>query len=267
MEIQLIALDMDDTLLDKSIRISPRTKEAIRQAARVGVTVTIATGRMFCSARPFAEELGIDVPLITYNGALVKRVQSGEVLLHRPLDEAVAARILALFRENGWYIQSYIDDTLYVAEHNDKAQYYEQLAGVTATVLGDRLYTQGGAPTKLLAMGEPAELKKVEKLLAATFGSSIYMASSKPNYLEITHPEVNKGKALALLGGLLGIRREAIMAIGDSRNDLDMLEYAGWGVAMGNASDTVKAAADAVTGANDADGVAEAINKYVLGNR
>ncbi|MCX7781953.1 MAG: HAD hydrolase family protein, partial [Negativicutes bacterium] len=87
---------------------------------------------------------------------------------------------------------------------------------------------------------------------------------SKPTYLEMANPAVNKGRALALLADKLGIAREQVMAVGDSVNDLDMLRYAGWGVAMGNASDTVKAAAAAVTGANDAEGVAEAILRYAL---
>jgi Cof subfamily protein (haloacid dehalogenase superfamily) len=264
MAIKLIALDMDDTLLDKTNRVSPRTREVIRQAVESGVTVTIATGRMYGSALPFALQLGLDVPLITYNGALIKCSLSGETLLHNPIDEATAKEVLRLFREKGWYIQSYLNDCLYVDTLNEKARYYEKLSGIKAVPVGDQLYTMEGAPTKLLAMAEPGEIRMISETVKADFGDRLYAAVSKPNYLEMVNPAVNKGQALEFLAARLGLERSEVMAVGDSINDLDMLEYAGWGVAMGNAGDTVKAAANAVTCANDADGVAEAIITYVL---
>lgn len=264
MTIKLVALDMDDTLLDHSNRISPRTREVIRQAVAQGVTVTVATGRMYRSALPFAQQLELDVPLITYNGALIKSALSGETLMHTPIAGDTARQVLALFREKGWYIQSYINDTLYVAELDEKARYYEKLSGVTPVAVGYELYTMAGMPTKLLALSEPGEISVINQTVTAAFHGRLYTAVSKPNYLEMANPEVNKGKALAYLASLLGIKQQEIMAVGDSANDLDMLQYAGLGVAMGNASEQVKAAADAVTCANDADGVAEAIIKYVL---
>lgn len=264
MDIKLIALDLDDTLLDHSNQISPRTREVIRQAADQGVAVTVATGRMYSSALQFAQQLALNIPLITYNGALVKNALSGEVLVHKPLAEDTARQVLALFKERGWYVQVYLDDTLYVAERNEKALYYEQLTGIRSVPVGDRLYTMGGTPTKLLALSEPGEIKIINETVAAVFGDTLYTAVSKPNYLEMANPSVNKGKALAFLAGRLGITRQQVMAVGDSVNDLDMLEYAGLGVAMGNASERIKAVADAVTESNDADGVAEAILKYVL---
>lgn len=264
MAIKLVALDLDDTLLDHSNTISPRTREIIRQAVGQGVTVTVATGRMYCSALPFAQQLALDVPLITYNGALIKSALSGETLMHTPIEEETALQVLMLFKSKGWYIQSYLNDTLYVAELDEKARYYEKLAGVQAVAIGDALYTMKGTPTKLLALSEPGEIKLINETVNAAMGDKLYTAVSKPNYLEMANPAVNKGRALAFLAASLGIKQQEVMAVGDSVNDLDMLEYAGLGVAMGNASDKVKAAANAVTCGNDADGVAEAIIKYVL---
>lgn len=264
MAIKLVALDLDDTLLDHSNAVSPRTREIIRQAVGQGVTVTVATGRMYVSALPFAQQLGLDVPLITYNGALIKSALSGETLMHTPIEEETALAVLELFRKKGWYIQSYLNDTLYVAERDEKARYYENLAGVKAVPVGQALYTMKGDPTKLLALSEPGEIKIINETVHAAFGSRLYAAVSKPNYLEMANPAVNKGRALAFLAATLGVEQHEVMAVGDSVNDLDMLEYAGLGVAMGNASDKVKAAANAVTCGNDADGVAEAIIKYVL---
>lgn len=264
MDIKLVALDLDDTLLDKSLAVSPRTREAIAQAIMQGVTVTVATGRMYSSAVIYAKQLGLDVPLITYNGGLIRRVQSGETLYHMPVDEQVARDVLALFHEKGWYIQSYVDDILYVAEHNETSRYYERMTGIKAVALGEEFYTMAGAPTKMLALTGEAQLGEIEKQVRSAFGDRLYIARSKPTYLEMTHPQVNKGHALAFLAEKLGITREQVMAVGDSQNDLDMIEYAGWGVAMGNAAANVKAAAQAVTGHHDAEGVAEAIEQYVL---
>ncbi len=264
MSIKLIAIDLDDTLLDHSRTISPRARAAIAAAMAKGVTVTVATGRMFCSALPYAQQLGLDVPLITYNGALIKCGLSGETLRHLPLDMATARALLALFRDRGWYVQVYLDDVLYVRERDANARYYETIAGVESVPVGDELWSPAGPPTKMLAMGDPAEIPAIEAAVRAVGGDRVYTAASKANYLEMTDPAANKGAALAFLAGRLGIDRSEVMAIGDSSNDLDMVEYAGWGVAMGNASPRVKAAAQAVTEANDADGVAAAIERFVL---
>ena len=110
MDIKLVALDLDDTLLTKSLTVSPRTQEVIAQAVAQGVTVTVATGRMYSSALPYAQQLKLDVPLITYNGGLIRSCLSGETIHHQPIAEAVAHQILALFKEKGWYIQAYVDD-------------------------------------------------------------------------------------------------------------------------------------------------------------
>ncbi|HWR42476.1 Cof-type HAD-IIB family hydrolase [Sporomusa sp.] len=264
MTIKLIALDLDDTLLDSKLAVSPRACKAIRQAVARGVTVTIATGRMHASALPYARQLELDVPLITYNGALIKSSLSGETLLDRPISKELARQALELCRDRGWYIQSYVDDKLYVAELNDYAKYYSELSGVPAIALGDRLYTAEERPSKMLTMATEEGIALIYDTFKAAFGDKLNLAISKPTFMEITDPMANKGYALAFLADKLGIKQEEIMALGDSGNDLDMVKYAGWGVAMGNASPAVKAAARLETLSNDADGVAEAIEKYVL---
>lgn len=264
MSIKLIAMDLDDTLLDNQQRVSPRACETIRKAVAGGVTVTIATGRMFCSAMQYAEQLALDVPLITYNGSLIKSSRSKEVFLHHTIPKELAREILAVFGKNHWYIQSYIDDVLYVENLDEDARMYERLAGVKAVPVGEKLFQPEGNPTKLLAIREPAEIKRMHEIVKQEFGDAIYVTNSKANYLEIMNPAVNKGRALAYLAERLNIKQAEVMAVGDSNNDLDMIRYAGFGVAMGNASDKVKACAQAVTCANEEDGVAAAIEKYVL---
>ncbi|MEG6584938.1 Cof-type HAD-IIB family hydrolase [Dendrosporobacter sp. 1207_IL3150] len=264
MAIKLLALDLDDTLLDKSSTVSPRCREAIKKAVEKGVTVTVATGRMYCSALPFARQLEIDVPIITYNGALIKSAFSGETLFQQTLDPVVASEVLNLFREQGWYIQVYVGDQLYVDEINDKARIYENLAKVKAIPVGQELYSMSDGVLKMLAMADKDEMAVIGKVVQQAFEGRVFAPISRPTYLEIVHPSINKGISLDFLANKLGITRNEVMAIGDSNNDLDMIQYAGLGVAMGNALPNVKAAADAVTLGNDEDGVAEAIYKYIL---
>lgn len=264
MAIKLVAVDMDDTLLDGTLKVSPRTCEAIRKAQEQGVIVTIATGRMFSSALPFAMELNIQAPIITYNGGMVRYPVSKEIVFHQPINSEVAAKLVNLFRQRGWYLQSYMNDELYVVERSEKAQYYERMAGITAIAVGDDFYTMKHEPAKMLTIAEPHEIQEIQRIVNQEFAGEIFAATSKSNYLEMTHPSVNKGHALSILAEKLHIKREEVMAIGDSNNDYHMVEYAGFGVAMGNASNRLKEIAQAITGHNNAHGVAEAIEKYVL---
>ena len=264
MAIKLIAIDLDDTLLDNRQQLSPRTLAVLQQAMRNGVAVTIATGRMFQSALPFATELGIKLPLITYNGALIRQGDNGETIFHRPIETELAQELADLFRRRNWYLQKYVDDRLYVAELDKNAQFYADYAKVEAIPLGDSFFYMNEAPTKMLSMGEPAELAAISTELDSRFGGRLYLASSKKRYLEMVDARVNKGQALDFLAGRLGILQHEVMAIGDSMNDLDMIQYAGIGVAMGNANPTVRAAADFVTLGNSEDGVAAAVEKFAL---
>lgn len=264
MAIRLIAVDMDDTLLDSHLQVSLRNCEAIRQAQEQGIAVAIATGRMHSSALPYAQQLNMQVPIITYNGGMLRHPQTQETLYHQVMDEGVFAGVLALFKEQGWYLQAYVNDQLYVKELDKKARFYEEVAGIQALAVGQDFYQMKDRPTKMLSMGEPEEIQHIQKMVNERFAEGVFTTTSKDIFLELTHPQVNKGHALAMLASHLGVAREEIMAIGDSNNDYPMLEYAGLGVAMGNASERVKKVAQAVTATNDEDGVAKAIERYVL---
>jgi len=264
MAIKLVAVDMDDTLLDGTLQVSPRTCEAIRKAQEQGVVVTIATGRMFTSALPFAKQLNIQAPLITYNGGMIRYPISKKMVFHKTIEADVAGKIVELFRQRGWYLQSYMNDELYVIERSEKAKSYEKFANVKAVAVGAKFYSMKHEPTKMLSLAEPHEIQQIQEIVNAQFRDDVFATTSKSTFLELTHPSVNKGHALSVLAAKLNISREEVMAIGDSNNDYPMIEYAGFGVAMGNASARVKEIAQAVTAHNNAHGVAEAIEKYVL---
>lgn len=262
--IKLMVFDLDDTLLNDHIAISQRTQQIIRKASESGMKVTLATGRMYCSTIPFASQLELDMPIITYNGAMVNDYPSGKILFHLPINPQTAAQALKVCQERQWYIQSYIDDELYVRDIDKHAKLYAEITGAKPIAVGERLYTMEKAPTKLLAIAEPTKIPEMLEVLQSRLGNSLSIAESKPNYLEITNPAVNKGTALKFIADKLKVDRQEIIAFGNGNNDIPMMCYAGWGVAVGNAPPTVKQAARLVTGTNNDDGVADVIEKYIL---
>ena len=264
MAIKLLAVDLDDTLLNEECVVSEANKQAIQEAVARGVIVTIATGRMFESAQKIAKEISLDVPLIAYNGALVKSAISEDVLMEMCLDEEPAQAVLDLFREKGWYVQLYRGDKLYVDVVTDDTRDYENRVKTKAVAIGDAMYTDPKNILKMLAIDDVDKLDYVEKTVQTTFAGKIFAPRSRARLLEIVNAKVNKGEALRFVAEHFGIDREEVMAIGDSNNDIAMLEYAGIGVAMDNASPRVKEVADVMTKSNEEDGVAEAIRKYIL---
>lgn len=263
-EIKLVAVDLDDTLLTRDFQLADHVREAVAAARDSGVLFTISTGRMYSSAVPFARKLEIDLPLITYQGALVKNSFSGEVLLDLPLPLQYAREIIAHIHPLGYHINGYLDDRLLVERDTPEGRRYAGIAGVEAHVVGDLLDYLDRDPTKVLVIADEPRLDKLLAELTPVYGGKIHMVKSKPHFLEFSHLNANKGHALAFLAAYFGVRREEIMAVGDSYNDLEMLEYAGLGVVVANARDDVKAKADYVASLPNGDGVVEALKKFVL---
>lgn len=261
---KLIAIDLDDTLLNDNLEISPRNRQALSSAVKRGVVVTVATGRMFRSALPFALDLGIEVPIITYQGAIVKNARSGEVLVNRPVPLELARQVLEEGYRAGVHMNVYFNDALYVDSITAEAEGYAKLAGVEMIAVGNLIEFLQEEPTKILYIADPSRLDRLKGPMQDRFGENLYITKSKPNYLEFLHPRATKKYALEELAARFGVVQAEIMAFGDSYNDLEMIEYAGLGVAMGNAPDDIKAKADYVTVTNNEDGVAVVIEKFVL---
>lgn len=263
LEIKLIASDMDDTLLNDEHKVSLRNREAINKAIAAGKIFILATGRMYISAKLFADRLGLQVPLVTYNGGLVKHSQSGEVLYEKKLKLETAAELLAYCKTKGYYVQVYQDSEMYIKEHNDFSRKYAEIAEITPIAIGEELYNIQSAPNKLLVMTTTAEFKAAWEDFATTFKGKIDVTSSKDNFLELMEPGVNKWEAVKAVANLYGIKPTEIMCIGDSNNDLQMIGNAAIGVAVGNASSKVMQAAKLVTATNNEDGVALAIESVL----
>ncbi|HEY8910747.1 MAG TPA: Cof-type HAD-IIB family hydrolase [Desulfosporosinus sp.] len=266
MAIRLVAMDLDDTLLRDDWTISPRVLKAIQKAKEQGVKMTIATGRMSISARPYAEQLGLDVPVITYHGAMIQQALSGEILFRRVIPSALATEIVRYVSGQGIYVQVYLKDRVISEVLNEWSEEYERIASVRIEKadLAALLAQEPEGVEKILLMAKESDLDQVAPVLRKLYGEKVHLTKSKPCFLEMTDCSVNKGVALAALAERLGIAQKDVMAIGDSFNDLEMIKYAGVGVAMGNARAEIKEHANIITASNEEDGVAEAIERYVL---
>jgi len=259
--IRLLALDLDGTVLGPGKEIAPAGHAALQAAERAGVHVTLATGRMLRSAAAVRERLGLHGPLLAYNGGLVRLPDGGGWTDPVPLEAARA--VGALCRQQGYFVQAYLGDDLYVPFEDGRAEAYAELAGVSYTVDPDIAYAPPVGPTKLLII-EPVERQpEVRAALAAIAADRLELANSYPHYLEISRRGVDKGTALARLAEALGVARAEVMAVGDGENDLAMVRYAGVGAAVANAVPLLAAAADFTASARFGDGVAEAVRRFI----
>jgi Cof subfamily protein (haloacid dehalogenase superfamily) len=256
--VRAVAMDLDGTVLDETFTPSARTAAAIAAAEAAGIACLIATGRMFVSARRIAAQLGIRRPLVCYQGALVADPVSGEVLVHRPIEAPLAREILrAMPTEHARHSNLYIDDELYVWEENEATLRYSQVSGVEMHIVGPLADWIERPTTKIVTVGRPDDMDVLRDKLQPLFGSRAFIAKSLPYFLEFAAPGVSKASGLALLADLLGFSAEQAVAVGDAENDREMLDWAGCGLAVANASDLLKGEADAVIPSVHDDGVAQ----------
>ncbi|MGE5391742.1 MAG: Cof-type HAD-IIB family hydrolase [Deltaproteobacteria bacterium] len=265
MPIKLVAIDLDDTLLDSGLQISPECAQAIQAVRDKGILVTLATGRMHRSALPYAQQLNMDLPLITYQGALVKSAFSSEVIYYKPLPRIPAGEIIDFFKARNLHCHAYSDDELFMEELTPEGRYYEELAGIKAVLVDDLSETvRRNDAMKIMAIIRDQELLLALYQELTSQYHELHITRSKPIFLEAMALKANKGLALQVVAEHYGLQREEVLAIGDSYNDLDMIRWAGVGIAMANARPEVKDTADYITSSNDEHGVAEALRKYVL---
>lgn len=264
MPIKLIAMDMDGTLLNKKVEISPRNAAAIKQAVASGVVVSFASGRMFKSLRKFFEPLGLKSPMVCFNGALVQDSGTGEIYYQHPLKLATAKKILAYCRQKHYCTFVGLQSEVLVFEHNAVTAKYTKLSGLDTTALGEKLLCLEQAPMKILVItGSDAEMPPIAEDIRTRFRGEADCMTSQKFILEIMEPGVDKWIGVQEAGRRLGIKPEEIMCIGDGLNDLGMVKHAALGVAMANARTKVREAAKLVTADHDQDGVALAIESVL----
>lgn len=268
MTIKLIASDMDDTLLSSEHKISATNKAAIKRAIDAGKIFLIATGRLFKGAVPFAKDLGLDIPMITYNGALVKGSMSGKVYYEHKMKIETAQKVLDYCKKHGYYVQFYSgSDDILVEKITDYSIMYSKIIGTPITPVGEDFYTAKEAPFKMLLVVEGDVFEQRWQEIEKEFAGLLDVTSSKTNFLELMEPGVNKWEAVKSVAASYGVKPEEVLCMGDSNNDIPMVKNAGCGVAVANAKARVKACAKYVTTrTNDEDAVAEVID-LVLDNK
>ncbi len=268
MPIRLIAFDLDDTLLRDDRTVAQSDLEAIREARERGIVIAPASGRRYNSMFIALEPMRHEGPAITLNGAKVLRYPAGESVYERFVEPSVCIQVAELAREMDAYLQFYMDEDFEFEKDCAESELYSELSGGGGAAVGDLadyMRAENRPSQKLLfIIKDQQKMAKVQQAMEARFGGRLSIFRSKSFYLELTHPEATKGAALRFLCGREGILPQQVMAIGDGENDLTMIEWAGVGVAVDNASDAVKARADCVTKSNMHGGVGEAIRRYAL---
>ncbi|MDQ3867213.1 MAG: HAD family hydrolase [Actinomycetota bacterium] len=260
---EAFACDFDRTLVAEDHELRPRTLGALRAAIDAGIHVVVVTGRMFRSVRPYLIAAGLRDPVVCYQGAVVADPESGAFLRHEPIPLALAREAIATVEEEGYSLNCYVGDELYVASETAEARTYAESQHLAITVVGPLLDWLDEPPTKLVTIGEPHALDALEARLEARFDGRLYISKSLPYFLEFASPEVTKASGTAFAAKHAGFRRERTVAFGDGENDVELLEWAGYGVAVANAHERVLAVADLVCPPVGEEGVAQVIEAFL----
>jgi Cof subfamily protein (haloacid dehalogenase superfamily) len=270
-DIKLLVVDIDGTIAGHSNKISQGVKNAIQQAQARGVQVAVATGRMYRSALRFHQEIGSKLPLIAYQGAWIQDPTTNQFHRHNAVSRATVVKLLDYFEQpelrDLLSIHFYINDELYVRSITRETKIYAKRSNITPIAVGDLRSTLDNEPTKILALCNDTDVinRMLGNLRHQYTPAELYLTTSVATFFEATNPLANKGIAVKYLAEeILGINNCNVMTIGDNFNDLEMLQYAGTGVAMGDAPEEVKVIADWVAPSVENDGVAIAINKFII---
>ncbi len=243
--------------------LHPRTLAAIAAVRARGIRFVVATGRMFQSVLPYLRTAAIDDPVVCYQGAVVAEPGTGRFLRHEPIPVELARETIAAVAGEGYHVNCYVDDELYVAEVTPEARAYADFQHIAIHAVGDLVGWLDEPPTKLVAVGDPHALDGLEKRMKTWFDGRLYISKSLPYFLEFASPYVTKASGLAFLAEHLGFARERTVAFGDGENDVELLQWAGYAVAVANAHERVLAVADLVCPRDVDQGVAQVLERFL----
>ncbi len=262
MKISLVVSDVDATLITPEHEITALTQKAVRDLQTRGIAFTIASSRPPRGLYDFARQLNLTEPFAAFNGGVIQR-PDGETLLKHSLSREICEAAFAITEELGIGLWLYCDHDWHVDKITTFVEREQNTIGFKATVEKD-LTDAFGTAAKLVIVGDPALVAIAEPLALEKFGAEVSATKSKPRFLDITAKEAHKGSVINELARLLKIPTAEVAVIGDGLNDVLMFEQAGFSIAMGQASDEVRRAANVVTGANTEEGFAAAIEKFIL---
>ena len=255
-----IACDLDRTLIGEDLSLRPRTRAALVVARARGIRVIVVTGRMYQSVRPY---LTGPEPVVCYQGAVVADPATGEFLRHVPIPLALAREAISLIQDAGHGLNCYVDDDLYVAHVTPEAEQYARFQNIELHETGPLLDWLDRPPTKLVVVSEEPALDSLGVETRAHFGRRLFIAKSLPIFLEFAHPDVSKGTGLQFVADRIGITPAQTVAFGDGENDLELLEWAGYAVAVENGDPTLKERADLIAPSVEDEGVAQVIEAFL----
>ena len=266
--IKLIALDMDGTLLNKQHAISPRNQQAIHAAKQAGIRVVLASGRPRQGLQPHLEHLQLTTDeefVISYNGSLVERVESSEVLYETMLTGKDVKKVFEMSKQLGVYIHAFsVKQGLITHQNNPYTDIEAEINKITSSEFDFNRINESDRFIKVMMVAEAQQLTEAITKIPASLKANYTVVRSAPIFVEVLHPDCSKGIAVEKLCELLDITAAEVMCVGDAENDHAMLAFAGVAVAMENADEETKALADFITTSNNDDGVAVAIEKFAL---
>ncbi len=261
--IKMIATDIDGTILPYHGEFSQKTKDCVKKLNESGIKVILVTGRMHSSATPLAAQLGLNLPIISYQGGLIKDMD-GKTLFQTELNSDIAKEIIQWGRKNNVHLNLYIDDKLYVEQDDEIIKYYIQGKFVDYTVCSF----------------DDLEIKNVNKLLAIDIHDAdrvtswvdilkskypdLYIVKSTPYFCEIGSADAKKSIGVEFLCQMWGIDKSEVLAIGDQNNDIDLIQSGGVGIAMENGTPELKQVANYITDSVENDGFVKAVEKFVF---
>ena len=267
MKYKMIVLDLDDTLLRDDHTISERTKKALMEAQEQGVKVVLASGRPTFGMRKVAEELNLEAYgsyILSFNGGKIIDCRTEEEMFNSSLTAAQAHRLYEISKQEGVSIHTYIGDEIITEDNHMYTKVESDITGLPTKVVDSFIDAVDVPVVKALMVEDPEIIARLNAKLNAEIGDQFSITPSKPYFLEFMVHGISKGTSLLTLIEKCGIKREEVIAMGDSYNDVEMIKMAGLGVAMGNAPDDIKEIADHVTDTNMNDGVAKVVETFVL---
>jgi hypothetical protein len=230
-----------------------------------GVPFVVVTGRMFRSVRPYLEQARLDDPVVCYQGAVVADPASGEFLRHVTIPLDLAQEALAAFEAEGVHVNCYVRDELYVAELNDYARRYADFQNLPVTPVGPLSDWLDEPPTKLVAVDDDSRIAELALRFRGLFAERLFVATSLPIFLELASPNVSKGSGMEFVASRLGFDARRTIAFGDGENDVELLEWAGYGIAVADAHPRLQALADWTCPGPSESGVAAVLEALVDG--
>ena len=265
--IRLIASDLDDTLLNANSDLNGRVIKALHAAMNAGCGIVLSSGRMLEAMLPLANRIGVNAPMLLYNGALAYNHNTDETIFADQLPYETALAIAELCEREGYYIQAYPGKGYYVPRITDDTRKYAWSIKVEPIPvnmpIAEWMKQHPSGMQKLLLISTVEGANRAQDMLREAFPHGASFLKSRPHYIEIAPEGVNKGAALLRLAKHLGLQRDEVMAFGDGQNDVTMIESAGTGVCMLNGCPEAKAVADRIAPSNLDDGVAQVIEEYL----